>query len=58
MSGVQSWNRERDIIFERWLENVERLLDRSVYTAWCEGYSVREFAGEGAPRSAPPLAPH
>jgi hypothetical protein len=33
MSGVQNWNRERDIIFERWLENVERLLDRSVNRA-------------------------
>jgi hypothetical protein len=60
MSGVQSWERERGIIFERWLEHVERLLDRSVdraaaYTAWRDGYSVSEFVAEA--HSVPPLVP-
>jgi hypothetical protein len=41
---------------------VERLLNRPVdrdaaLEAWRDGYSVREFAGEMAPHSAPPLAP-
>jgi hypothetical protein len=48
---VASYVRERDCIFLRWLENVERLLGRHVdrdaaFEAWTDGYSVREFAGE------------
>jgi hypothetical protein len=48
---VASYVRERDCIFLRWLENVERLLDRhvdrdAVFEAWTNGYSVREYAGE------------
>ena len=56
---VASYVRERECIFLRWLENVERLLDQPVdrdpaYKAWGDGYSVREYAGEIA---VPPLAP-
>jgi hypothetical protein len=48
---VASYVRERERIFLRWLENVERLLGRHVdpeaaYKAWRDGYTVREFAGE------------
>ena len=51
---VASYVRERERIFLRWLENVERLLNRPVdrdaaYKAWRDGYSVREYAGEMAP---------
>jgi hypothetical protein len=47
---VGSYERERDQIFLRWLENVERLLGRGIardvaYKAWQDGYSVREYAG-------------
>jgi len=43
--------RERERIFRRWLENVERLLNQPVdrgaaLEAWPDGYSVREYAGE------------
>ena len=43
--------RERELIFLRWLNNVERMLNQPVdcdaaYKAWQEGYSVREYAGE------------
>ena len=56
---VASYVRERERIFLRWLENVERLLDRPVdrdaaYKAWGDGYSVREYAGEVA---VPPFWP-
>ncbi len=56
---VASYVRERERIFLRWLENVERLLGRHVdrdaaYKAWRDGYSVREYASEVA---VPPLAP-
>ena len=56
---VASYVRERERIFLRWLENVERLLGRHVdrdaaFAAWRDGYSVREYAGEVA---VPPLAP-
>jgi hypothetical protein len=51
MSGVMvaSYVRERERIFLRWLENVERMLSQPVdgdaaYKAWQEGYSVREYA--------------
>ena len=57
---VASYVRERERIFLRWLENVERLLNQPVdrgaaFAAWRDGYSVREYAGEikgaqGAPR--------
>jgi len=48
---VPSNVRERERIFLRWLENVERMLSQPVdgdaaYKAWQEGYSVREYAGE------------
>ena len=56
---VASYVRERERIFLRWLENVERLLNQPVnrdaaFNAWRDGYSVREYAGEVA---VPPLAP-
>ena len=56
---VASYVRERERIFLRWLENVERLLNQPVdrdaaFEAWTDGYSVREYAGEMA---VPPLAP-
>ena len=55
---VASYVRERERIFLRWLENVERLLDRPVdhdaaFEAWRDGYTVREYAGELATHSAP-----
>ena len=48
---VASYVRERERIFLRWLENVERMLNQPVdrdaaYKAWQEGYSVREYASE------------
>ena len=48
---VVSYEHERERIFRRWLENVERLLDQPVnrgvaFEAWRDGYSVREYAGE------------
>ena len=55
---VVSYEHERERIFLRWLENVERLLDQPVnrgvaFEAWRDGYSVREYAGEvTAPSSA------
>jgi hypothetical protein len=56
---VVSYEHERERIFRRWLENVERLLNQPVdrgaaFGAWRDGYSVREYAGEIA---VPPLAP-
>jgi hypothetical protein len=50
---VASYVRERERIFLRWLENVERLLNQPVdrdaaFKAWGDGYSVREYAGEVA----------
>jgi hypothetical protein len=56
---VASYVRERERIFLRWLENVERLLNQQVnrdaaYKAWRDGYSVREYAGEATAPS--PLA--
>jgi hypothetical protein len=64
---VASYVRERERIFLRWLENVERLLNQQVnrdaaYKAWRDGYSVREYAGEatapkaGFRRPSPPGA--
>jgi hypothetical protein len=48
---VVSYERERERIFRRWLENVERLLNQPVdrgaaFEAWRDGYSVREYVGE------------
>jgi hypothetical protein len=48
---VVSYVRDRERIFQHWLENVERLLDQPVdreaaFEAWRDGYSVREYAGE------------
>jgi hypothetical protein len=56
---VASYGRERERIFLRWLENVERLLNQQVnrdaaYKAWRDGYSIREYAGEATAPS--PLA--
>jgi hypothetical protein len=56
---VPSFERQIEVLFEHWLENVERRLGRHVdrdaaYKAWRDGYSVREYAGEIA---VPPLAP-
>ena len=55
---VVSYVGERERIFRRWLENVERLLDQPVdrgaaFEAWRDGYSVREYVGEV---TAPSLA--
>jgi hypothetical protein len=46
-----SFVEERDRIFERWLSEVERLLDRhpdrdDAFAAWTNGYSVLEYAAE------------
>jgi hypothetical protein len=46
-----SFAEERDRIFERWLSEVERLLDRHLgrddaFAAWTNGYSVAECAYE------------
>ena len=48
---VVSYVRDRERIFQHWLENVERLLDPPVdrgaaFEAWRNGYNVREYAGE------------
>jgi hypothetical protein len=48
---VPRFERQTEILFERWLEHVERLLNQPVdrgaaFEAWREGYSVREYAGE------------
>ena len=57
---VASYARERDCIFLRWLENVERLLNQPVdrgaaFEAWTDGYSVREYAGEVSARAVAPF---
>jgi hypothetical protein len=55
---VLNFERQTEILFQRWLERVERLVGRHVdrgaaYKAWRDGYSVREYAGEvTAPSSA------
>jgi|EndMetStandDraft_8_1072994.scaffolds.fasta_scaffold560467_3 hypothetical protein len=48
---VLSFDRQIEVLFGHWLENVERLLGRHVdreaaYKAWRDGYSIREFATE------------
>ena len=48
---VPSFERQIEVLFGHWLENVERLLGRHVdreaaYKAWRDGYSIREFATE------------
>ena len=60
LSGVRamlSFVEERDRIFERWLSEVERLLDRHLdrddaFAAWTNGYSVAEYAAELKARGA------
>ena len=51
MGAVLSFERERELIFRRWLSEVERLLDHQVdrdaaYGAWTEGFSATEYAVE------------
>ena len=46
-----SFVEERDRIFERWVSEVERLLDRHLdrddaFAAWTNGNSVAEYAAE------------
>ena len=50
-TAATSYVRERERIFLRWVENLERLLNQPVdrdaaYKVWRDGYSVREYAGE------------
>ena len=49
MSGVQSFERELGILFERWLAEVELRLGHPVdrdaaFEAWIQGYSTAEYA--------------
>ena len=50
MGAVLSFERERELIFLRWLSEVERLLDQvdrdAAYGAWTEGFSATEYAVE------------
>jgi hypothetical protein len=51
VGAVLSFEREREILFGRWLSEVERLLDGQVnrdaaYEAWTEGFSTTEYAVE------------
>ena len=51
VGAVLSFVRERELLFERWLSEVERLLGRQVdrdaaFKAWTEGYSAAEYAHE------------
>jgi hypothetical protein len=51
MGAVLSFARERELIFLRWLSEVERLLDRQVerdaaFAGWTEGYSAAEYADQ------------
>jgi hypothetical protein len=53
---VASYVRERERIFLRWLEHVERLLNQRVdrdlaVKAWTDGYSISEYAAEAAARA-------
>ena len=50
---VPSFEQEREVIFSRWLAEVEALLGRhldrdAAFEAWAEGYSAAEFAAEVA----------
>jgi hypothetical protein len=51
VGAVFSFERERELIFLRWLSEVERLLDHQVdrdaaYKAWTEGFSATEYTVE------------
>ena len=51
MGAVLSFERERELVFGRWLSEVERLLDGQVdrdaaFEAWTDGYSASEYAVE------------
>ena len=51
MGAVLSFEHERELVFGRWLNEVERLLDGQVdrdaaYEAWIDGYSASEYAVE------------
>jgi hypothetical protein len=51
MGAVLSFERERELIFLRWLSEVERLLDHQIdhdaaFRAWTEGFSATEYAVE------------
>jgi hypothetical protein len=51
VSAVLSFERERELVFRRWLSEVERLPDGQVdrdaaYEAWTDGYSASEYAVE------------
>ena len=51
MGAVLSFERERELIFLRWLSEVEGLLGRQVdrdaaFEAWAEGYSAADYAHE------------
>ena len=50
MGAVLSFERERELIFLRWLSEVERLLDQvdrdAANGAWTEGFSATEYAVE------------
>jgi hypothetical protein len=52
---VPRFERQTEILFERWLEHVERLLNQPVdrgaaFEAWREGYSVRDMQARRLPR--------
>jgi hypothetical protein len=51
MGAVLSFERERELIFLRWLSEVERLVVHQVdrdaaFEAWTKGYSAVEYARE------------
>ena len=53
MGGVPSFVEEREVIFLRWLAEVEALLGchldyDAAFEAWAEGYTAAEFAAEVA----------
>ena len=59
MGAVLSFERERELVFGRWLSEVERLVDHQVdrdaaLQAWTEGYSAAEYAAEIAARGRKP----
>ena len=49
--AVLSFERERELVFGRWLSDVEQLLGHQVdrdaaYAAWTDGYSAAEYVSE------------
>jgi hypothetical protein len=51
MGRVVSYVEERERIFERWVSEVEQLVDRQLdrdqaFEAWANGYSAAEYAAE------------